>query len=288
MELALTTLDRIARKIGAFLRPAPIPAPKPAAFVPAADAWLRSHYYEAVDETAHFCGGDIFRDRRVLDVGCGEMLTDFGLLRLGPSAVVGLDINPVAPGHLDEIVARLAANGIPVPPEDPAKLSFVQYDGVHFPFADGEFDTVFSWSAFEHVADVPAVLAEIRRVLRPGGHAFVQVFPWFHHRYGSHLTDWIAEPYFQLGRPEAWVRAELEQQAAARPADAAFILEHMWPEYRSLNQQSARSFYAAVRAAGFTVRKAKLIAYEQDLSAAPAGIDFADLMIGGTMMLLER
>jgi len=44
------------------------------------------------------------------------------------------------------------------------------------PFADASFDFVFSNQVFEHVQDYPAVLAEIHRVLKPGG-AGLHFFP---------------------------------------------------------------------------------------------------------------
>jgi ubiquinone/menaquinone biosynthesis C-methylase UbiE len=37
------------------------------------------------------------------------------------------------------------------------------------PFADDSFDLAISNAAFEHFLDVPAVLSDLRRVLRPGG-----------------------------------------------------------------------------------------------------------------------
>ena len=278
----LPTLKRFARKLLA-----PAKAAQEGKFVPAADEWLRSHYYTAVEETAHFCG-DVFNGSSILNVGCGEMLTDFGLLRLGPKSITGIDISPRPAGHLEQVAAKLVANGMHVPDDYKERMDFVCYDGENFPFPDEHFDFIFSWSAFEHVANVPRVLAEIRRVLKPQGRAFIQVYPWFHSLHGSHLTDWIAEPYFQLRRPVDWVRAQLEQQAAARPAEADFILGHMFAEYQSLNKRSARQFYAEVRSAGFRVIKAKLITFEQDLSDAPAETDFADLMVFGTLMLLEK
>jgi SAM-dependent methyltransferase len=41
--------------------------------------------------------------------------------------------------------------------------------GAALPFSDGRFDVVISNQVFEHVADMPAALAEIARVLKPGG-----------------------------------------------------------------------------------------------------------------------
>ena len=43
------------------------------------------------------------------------------------------------------------------------------------PFADGEFDAVSMVRAAHHLADLPAAVAEIARVLKPGGHAVVEV-----------------------------------------------------------------------------------------------------------------
>ena len=45
----------------------------------------------------------------------------------------------------------------------------VDYDGTTLPFPDASFDIVFSSNVLEHVVDLPAMLAEIRRVLKPGG-----------------------------------------------------------------------------------------------------------------------
>jgi ubiquinone/menaquinone biosynthesis C-methylase UbiE len=42
-------------------------------------------------------------------------------------------------------------------------------DGEQLPFADGFFDLVFCTQVLEYVADPHIVIAEIRRVLRPGG-----------------------------------------------------------------------------------------------------------------------
>lgn len=43
------------------------------------------------------------------------------------------------------------------------------------PFADGTFDTVMATEVLEHVAEVDAAVAEVRRVLRPGGHFLATV-----------------------------------------------------------------------------------------------------------------
>jgi ubiquinone/menaquinone biosynthesis C-methylase UbiE len=256
-------------------------------FIPDPDQWISSHYYDVVNEAVAFCG-NIFRESSILNVGCGEMLTDFGFLRFKPNSVTGLDISPQPEGHLNDMANRLRKHGIEVSENDHSKLKFVQYDGKKFPFPDQQYDTVFSWSAFEHVQDIDGVLSEIHRVLKPGGKAFIQVYPWYNCRYGSHLSDWIDEPYFHLRRTDDWVLSQLEIRAASDTENKDFILAHMWPEYRSLNRISPRDFYRSVLGAGFKVLKARMISHDEDLSLAPPDADFADLMIAGTMMLLSK
>ncbi len=45
----------------------------------------------------------------------------------------------------------------------------LEYDGQYIPYADASFDVVFSSSVLEHIANLPSLLAEMRRVLKPEG-----------------------------------------------------------------------------------------------------------------------
>ncbi len=49
------------------------------------------------------------------------------------------------------------------------RISVVRADARHLPFADASADVVVAGEALEHVADLPRVIAELCRVLRPGG-----------------------------------------------------------------------------------------------------------------------
>jgi demethylmenaquinone methyltransferase/2-methoxy-6-polyprenyl-1,4-benzoquinol methylase len=88
---------------------------------------------------------------RVLDLGAG---TGAASREFGERQVVALD--PSAP--------MLALN-----PEDRRVAGY----GERLPFTDASFDAVFSAFVFRNVESVPATLAEIDRVLRPGGVAAV-------------------------------------------------------------------------------------------------------------------
>ncbi len=54
------------------------------------------------------------------------------------------------------------------------ELPIQAVDGVRLPFADRSFDLVLSFDVFEHIPDSDAHLAEVRRVLRPGGSYLLQ------------------------------------------------------------------------------------------------------------------
>jgi SAM-dependent methyltransferase len=85
----------------------------------------------------------------VLDVGCGEMPFR-GLLPAGTN-YTGLDI-PQA----DSFGMR-------------RHLEIEDFDGLHIPFADSSFDHILCTEVLEHVEDPAALVAEMHRVLRPGG-----------------------------------------------------------------------------------------------------------------------
>lgn len=93
---------------------------------------------------------------RVLDLGAG---TGLNLPRLlGAGRYVGVDPDPAM---LKRARPRAAAAAVPA--------ALVLARGEQLPFPDGAFDTVLATLVFCTVPDVPAALAEIRRVLRPGG-----------------------------------------------------------------------------------------------------------------------
>jgi len=64
-------------------------------------------------------------------------------------------------------VASIDIAGRPAP--ERAFFDVQLYDGVHIPFPDQAFDVVFSSNVLEHISGLPAMLREIRRVLRTDG-----------------------------------------------------------------------------------------------------------------------
>jgi ubiquinone/menaquinone biosynthesis C-methylase UbiE len=105
---------------------------------------------------------------RVLDIGSGPgYLLASVADAVGPSgAVHGLD--PSAPMNA---LARTRTAGRPW-------VHIDEGDAVALPYPDGMFDAAVSTQVYEYVADIPEALAELRRVLRPGGRALVLDTDW--------------------------------------------------------------------------------------------------------------
>lgn len=101
------------------------------------------------------------RVRRALDVGCGVGHWSRVLLPHLPQAqLVGVDREP---RWVEEATRRAAAAGWA------AQTRYQVGDVAALPFDDGAFDLVTCQTVLIHLADVPAALAELRRVLAPGG-----------------------------------------------------------------------------------------------------------------------
>jgi 2-polyprenyl-6-hydroxyphenyl methylase / 3-demethylubiquinone-9 3-methyltransferase len=145
--------------------------------VPPARCSIDNEYYEAMDELwwdpagpaaiLHAINrprvdfylrqlGDL-HGRLVLDAGCGGGLVARELATAG-ATVVGLDRSLGSLG-----VARRAAA------RTPGLFRPTQGRLERLPFADGAFDAVVAADVLEHVPDLPAAVAELARVLAPGG-----------------------------------------------------------------------------------------------------------------------
>ena len=98
-----------------------------------------------------------WKDKSVLDLGCaGGFMSE---AMAGKGAIVsGID-----PATKAIEAARTRAN---LMGQD---IKYTTGIGEELPYKDGEFDTVVCVDVLEHVSDLTKVVAEITRVLRPGG-----------------------------------------------------------------------------------------------------------------------
>jgi demethylmenaquinone methyltransferase/2-methoxy-6-polyprenyl-1,4-benzoquinol methylase len=100
-------------------------------------------------------------EQRILDVATGTGLVALEIARRGGCRVVGLDQSDEM---LDAARSRLTRE-----PALDERLTFVQGEAEHLPFADGEFDGLSFTYLLRYVDDRFATMRELARVVRPGG-----------------------------------------------------------------------------------------------------------------------
>ncbi|MBD8063273.1 class I SAM-dependent methyltransferase [Oceanitalea stevensii] len=122
-----------------------------------ASSMLNAHY----ERPAMLSLAGEVRGRRVLDAGCGSGPLAAELLRRG-AVVTGLDASPA----MVELARRRLGDDVPLHVGDLAEP---------LPFADDSFDDVVASLVLHYLEDWSAPLAELRRVLRPGGRLLLSV-----------------------------------------------------------------------------------------------------------------
>jgi len=97
----------------------------------------------------------------VLDVGCGFGSFVIAARKAGLAAV-GVDVAPFEIAYARGCLAETE-------PQTDAASVFIEGTGLRLPFEDGAFRVVTLWNVLEHVPDLNGLLAEVSRVLKPGG-----------------------------------------------------------------------------------------------------------------------
>jgi SAM-dependent methyltransferase len=112
------------------------------------------------------------RDReRLLDLGCGGGRHAFEAMRRG-ATVIALDADAAELKDVQAVTGgMLDAGELPHGPQG----GVANGDALALPFPDATFDRIIASEVLEHIPDDEAALAELVRVLRPGGRLAVTV-----------------------------------------------------------------------------------------------------------------
>jgi ubiquinone/menaquinone biosynthesis C-methylase UbiE len=174
------------------------------------------------------CGG-----ATVLDMGCGAGHASFAVAPHVRS-VLAYDI---APQMLATVAAAARERGL-------GTISTRQGAAESLPFADASFDWAISRLSAHHWRDVPRALAEVRRVLKPGGRAlFIDIAgiddPLFDThiqaiellRDGSHIRDYRADEWLALFA-EAGFEAKIRERWRIPIEFASWVARMRTPEPR--------------------------------------------------------
>jgi 2-polyprenyl-3-methyl-5-hydroxy-6-metoxy-1,4-benzoquinol methylase len=183
--------------------------------------------------------------RRTLDLGCGMGGLTVALRRAG-ARVVGHEPNR-AYGAICAL--RAARYGLALP--------FVAATGEALPFRDGAFERVVCLDVLEHAASLEETLAEIARVLAPGGRAVVTATNRFAFRdphYHLRGVNWL---------PRRWGETLVRRRGRAK--DAAAFADRQ--ALAAMHYVTFRGFAARCRRLGLAVEDTR----ERRVRAGPLG-----------------
>jgi SAM-dependent methyltransferase len=128
---------------------------------------------------------------RLLDLGTGGGRHAFEAMRRG-AAVTALDADGAEVKDAAGMMAAMVA-------EDPATVTTggrgagCRGDALALPFPDAVFDRVIAAEVLEHIPDDERAIAELARVLRPGGTMAVTVPRWF-----PELVNWALSDRYHM------------------------------------------------------------------------------------------
>jgi ubiquinone/menaquinone biosynthesis C-methylase UbiE len=114
---------------------------------------------------ADVAAADVLAGSRILDVGTGPGHLPLRLTRVTPQLTIdGIDLSP-------EMIAFATESAHAGRREESVRFS--AGDAAHMPYTDESFDLIVSCMSQHHGDDVPAVLKDMRRVLKPTGRVWI-------------------------------------------------------------------------------------------------------------------
>lgn len=243
------------------------------------ESWFDDHYRGAAQQIVDFLDaeGIPLAGTTMADIGSGDGIIDLGVLHTaGPAKLVGYDVNET---DTEALRTAAAEAGVSEPFPNAERLAFVESDARHIPAASESFDVVFSWSTFEHVSHPTTMLAEVRRILRPSGVFFLQIWPLYYSMHGGHLWYSIREPFPHLRMTDDEIRAAVEGKPATDPRRDA------WDEFQSLNQLTLDELHRGMLVAGLRATKVELLSETVHLPLEAGHVPLSALAISGVKLL---
>lgn len=129
-------------------------------------SWVRAQMGRAAEELVDVAG--VAPGDHVIDIGCGTgVVARAAAVRTGSSAsVTGTDVSR----EMLEAAARIAIEaGL-------AEITWIECDAATLPLADAEFDVALCQQGLQFMPDKPGAMAEMARVLKPGGRLALSVW----------------------------------------------------------------------------------------------------------------
>jgi len=122
----------------------------------------------------------------VLDFGCGHGGLCAHVARKGAADVVGVDL---VEDRIASARAMAEESKLPVKPR-----FILARDERSIELPDDSIDVIMCFDVLEHVMEYEAIIAEWRRILRPGGRVLIHWVPWWN-PYGPHINSLVSIPW---------------------------------------------------------------------------------------------
>jgi SAM-dependent methyltransferase len=149
----------------------------------------------------------------VLDLGCGFGRHAFEAYRRG-ARVVACDYSEAELKDVSAMFAAIRDTEAGTLPEG-ATGAAVTGDATALPFDDATFDRIIAAEVLEHIPDDEGALAELARVLKPGGSIAVTVPAWLAERVCWALSDEYHAPFVEGGHVRIYTEPELRARMLA-------------------------------------------------------------------------
>ncbi len=239
--------------------------------------WFEDHFVAAVDQFATFLNDDSIeiKGRDIADIGAGDGIIDAGVAaRLQPRHMTAYDIRPTDVEKLEGVLGRQRPGT-----RLPDNLRFETSTPDRIPTEDASFDIVMSWSVFEHVSNPIALLGEMRRIVKPTGVAFIQLWPFFRSEHGGHLWPILEGSFEHLSQSSQSIESSLEGLSGTDVTRSAV------DEWQSLNRIELDDLQRALLANGLLGSKVELISNGAHIPRHLAHLPWSSLLIGGVKIL---
>src|SRR5215813_12745842 len=148
---------------------------------------MEEHHSDITDQTLALM--DLQPSDRVLDLGCGTGWASRRLARVA-GEVVGLDV-------ADEMLRRAEHAS-----SDFTNVRYLWGSAGKIPVPDNYFTKVLSVESFYYYADQGTALAELRRVLQPGGKLFILINLYKDNHYSLRWVSELKVPVQTLSEEE--------------------------------------------------------------------------------------
>lgn len=189
--------------------------------------------YELEPYIFEFARFDEGRGRDVLEIGVGMGADHLEWAKESPRSLTGIDLTPRA---IELTRARLDTYGL--------TSSLECGDAECLPFPDESFDLVYSWGVLHHSPDTPRAVAEVYRVLRPGGVARVMIY----HRWS--ITGYLL--WLRYGMLSGRGLSEVYARYLESPGTKAYTVaeaERLFEQFENVSARSQLSFGDLLRGA---------------------------------------